>query len=94
MKQIVINKIHGGFNLSHEALTRLCEIKGTLVNQFNIARDDADLLTVVKEMGDKADGLSASLTIVEIPDDVEWQIEEYDGIEWVAEKHRTWGQQS
>ena len=27
---------------------------------------------------------------VEIPDDVEWQIEEYDGSEWIAEKHRIW----
>ena len=29
-------------------------------------------------------------TFVSIPDDVEWQIEEYDGMEWVAEAHRTW----
>lgn len=26
----------------------------------------------------------------EVPDDVQWQIEEYDGREWVAETHRTW----
>jgi hypothetical protein len=30
------------------------------------------------------------LTIVDIPDDIEWQIEEYDGMEWVAEVHRIW----
>jgi hypothetical protein len=30
------------------------------------------------------------LAIVEIPDDVQWIIEENDGMEWVAEKHRTW----
>jgi len=30
------------------------------------------------------------LKIVDIPDGVEWEIEEYDGMEWVAEKHRTW----
>jgi hypothetical protein len=28
--------------------------------------------------------------VVEIPDGVEWEIAEYDGLEWVAEKHRTW----
>jgi hypothetical protein len=28
--------------------------------------------------------------VIEIPDDVEWEVEEYDGLEWVAEKHRTW----
>jgi hypothetical protein len=32
----------------------------------------------------------AELKVVEIPDDVQWQIEEYDGKEWIAEKHRTW----
>jgi hypothetical protein len=37
-----------------------------------------------------ANGAHANLKIVEVPPDVEWQIEEYDGNEWVAEKHRTW----
>ena len=55
-----------------------------------IARDDPFLIQVVEELGKKADGRHAELKIVEIPDDVEWQIEEYDGSEWVAEKHRTW----
>jgi hypothetical protein len=32
----------------------------------------------------------AELKVVESPDDVEWEIEEYDGIEWIAEVHRTW----
>jgi hypothetical protein len=27
---------------------------------------------------------------VEIPGDVSWHIGEYDGVEWVAEDHRTW----
>ena len=35
------------------------------------------------------DGYS-ELKVVEIPDDVEYDIQEYDGNEWVAEKHRTW----
>jgi hypothetical protein len=45
---------------------------------------------VVLELGEAANGRCAELKVVEIPDDVEWQIEEYDGLEWVAEKHRTW----
>ena len=32
----------------------------------------------------------AQLKIVEIPDDVKWIVEEYDGIELIAEVHRTW----
>jgi hypothetical protein len=28
--------------------------------------------------------------VIEIPDDVEWIIVDYDGMEHIAEKHRTW----
>jgi hypothetical protein len=55
-----------------------------------IVRNDPILVQVVKLLGDKANGDYAELQIVEIPDDVNWEIEEYDGREWVAEKHRTW----
>lgn len=54
-------------------------------------RDDPALVQVVEELGDRANGSAASLKVVEIPDDVEWYIEEYDGSEWVSEAHRTWG---
>lgn len=53
-------------------------------------RSDPDLITVIEEMGDAANGWSAEIVIVEIPDDVEWHIGEYDGMEHVAENHRTW----
>lgn len=53
-------------------------------------RDNPILIRVVEELGEKANGNCAQLKIIEIPDGVEWQIEEYDGLEWVAEKHRTW----
>lgn len=55
-----------------------------------IPRDDAALVQVVEELGDAANGKHAVLTVVEIPDGVKWQIEEYDGSEHVAEQHRTW----
>jgi hypothetical protein len=48
------------------------------------------LIQVVEEMGGMANGSFASLKIVEIPNDVNWYIEDYDGHEWVAERHRTW----
>jgi len=56
----------------------------------DMERDDPILIQVVEELGETANGRCASLKIIEIPDDVEWDIEEYDGQEWIAEKHRTW----
>lgn len=55
-----------------------------------IARDDPALVQVVEELGDKANGCYAELAVVEIPDDAKWQIEEYDGLEHIAEAHRVW----
>lgn len=57
---------------------------------YDLKRDDPVLIQVVEELGELANGRHAELKIVEIPDDVKWQIEEYDGLEWVAEQHRTW----
>lgn len=57
----------------------------------DIDRTDPILIDVIEELGsEKASGCCAELKIIEIPDDVDGEIEEYDGREWVAEKHRTW----
>ena len=53
-------------------------------------RTDLLLIEVVEALGDEAGGSHAKLKIVDIPDDIEWILQEYDGWEWVAEKHRTW----
>jgi len=59
-------------------------------HMFYDNRTDPDLVEVVEQLGQKANGMWAVLKIVEVPDDVEWDVTEYDGREWVAEKHRTW----
>jgi len=55
-----------------------------------IDRDDPDLVAVVEQLGTKANALLSTLEIVEIPEDVIWQIKECNGLEHVAEAHRTW----
>lgn len=54
-------------------------------------RRHPDLIKVIKELGEEANGKHSNLKIVEIPDDVDYYIEQNDcGNEWIAEKHRTW----
>lgn len=60
------------------------------IYERDIARDDPALVQAVEELGKKANGDHANLCVVEIPDGVEFTIEEYDGNEHIAEKHRTW----
>jgi hypothetical protein len=60
----------------------------------DIERTDPLLIQVVEELGDKASGKLSKLRVVEIPDGVEWEIDEYDGMETIHEKPRTWGDQA
>jgi hypothetical protein len=62
----------------------------TVFYDRDLARDDPCLVQVVEQLGAVASGRHAELKIVDVPDDVNWYIEEYDGAEWVAERHRTW----
>jgi hypothetical protein len=89
--KIVINTCYGGFGLSKEALALFNERSRTVETyDFVIKRDDPILVEVVEQLGEDASGHFADLKVVEIPDDVEWGIEEDNGHEWIAEKHRTW----
>jgi hypothetical protein len=93
MRKVVINTCFGGFGLSELALVTIAERKRVKVADFSVYdldRDDYDLVTVVEGLGDKANGSHAKLKVVEIPADVQWIIEEYDGVEHIAEVHRTW----
>ena len=56
-----------------------------------LERNDPILVLVVEELGSEANGQYANLSIVDIPEDVRWEIDDYDGMESVEEKHRSWG---
>ena len=64
--------------------------KNKIHSDRDIERSDQDLVLVVEKLGEKANGHHTKLEVVEIPDGIEYTIEEYDGNEHVAEKHRTW----
>lgn len=94
IQRIVINTKHGGFGLSEQASRLFAQRTGITYDHpwadNLIARDDPVLVAIVRELGADANGSYADLKIIEVPYGVDWQIEEYDGVEWVAEKHRTW----
>ena len=69
---------------------RLADNPNDCFTVYDYSRSDQDLVRIVQEMGEAAWGDYAELKIVEIPDDVEWEIDDYDGIETIHEKHRTW----
>jgi len=55
-----------------------------------IKRDDPLLVQVVEELGKEASSWAANLVVVEIPDGVEWEIDDYDGSETIDEVHKSW----
>lgn len=60
------------------------------IPDYERERSHPNLIKVVEELGALANTRFCSLKIIEVPDDVKWHIEEYDGLEHVAEDHRTW----
>ncbi len=58
--------------------------------KYNADRSNLDLIKVIKKLRKKANDTYAKIKIVTIPDGVKWKIEEYDGVEWISELHRTW----
>jgi hypothetical protein len=93
LQYIVINDCYGGFSLSDRGILEYKKLAGITDPSFydrDIPRDDPYLIKVVRELGMGANGSCANLKIVEVPGDVKWIVQEYDGAEWIAEEHRTW----
>ena len=70
------------------AYNKLCSEQ--TIYERDIERHDPALVQAVEELGNNANGAHAELAVVEIPDDVDYIIQEYDGNEHIAEAHRTW----
>jgi len=54
-------------------------------------RTDPDLIAAVEALGDGANGQCAELKVVDIPDGIQYEIDDYDGIETIHEVHKSWG---
>ena len=91
--KIVVNRCYGGFGLSEEAYDFLgLKWDGYYGYAYmpDDKRTDPKLVECVEKLGEKANGKFAKLEVVEIPDDVMWEISSYDGWETIEEKHRSW----
>jgi len=53
-------------------------------------REDPVLIEVVEELGENANGRYSELVVVDIPDGLDYVIDEYDGIETLHERVKCW----
>lgn len=101
MTKVAINCDWGGFSLTTDILARVIELQGLGIgtevngldrtNEYYLSeysnRTNAALCQAILEA--KAKGTNGSLRVVEVPEGVEFVIEDYDGCETVEEVHRT-----
>ena len=100
--KIAINTCYGGFGVSRKVFNELgieWDGYGSLGNKsFGIEdenylawRANRTLIAAIEKVGCKAaSGDLAGIEIVDIPDGVEWTINNYDGIESIHEALRSW----
>ena len=92
--KVAYNNCFGGFGLSKEACRMLSELKGKTIEIYSFddddKRNDADLIKVIEELGECANGMFSDLQIAEIPDGASYEINVYDGNESVVPPRQTW----
>lgn len=88
--KIVINGCYGGYGLSKAAYEELGLEWDDYGFEFIDQRDNPKLVACVEKLGAAASATHAQLYVVEIPDDVDWYISDYDGVESIEETHRSW----
>jgi hypothetical protein len=92
--KVLVNRCYGGFSFSRAAIEE-CRRRGVTLDTYDLEKEvraNPVVVAVVEELGEAANGQHAKLQVVDIPFDGldGWEVEEYDGKEWIAEQHRTW----
>lgn len=53
-------------------------------------RNNNVLIQVIEELKDEASGSFGDIKIIDIPESIEWEIDDYDGVETIRESHMSW----
>lgn len=88
--KLVINRCWGGYCLSKEAYDYLGLKWDNYGYAYTNDRGNPNLIKCVEALGEKANGVFAKLKVVEIPNNVDWYIDDYDGMETIVEEHEVW----
>lgn len=92
MQKIAINTCHGGFSLS-PAVCEILDCQTYDYSGWDSERTDPRLIKAIESVtaqGGDPSGQYAEIKIVEVPDGVEWTLQDYDGVEAIHEEHRVW----
>lgn len=90
IKKVLLNKDYGGFQIYDEVQKEYFSRTGIEISKYcNDKREDEVLIDIVERLGEKANVYS-ELVIVEIPEDLDYIIDDYDGIETLHEKVKEW----
>lgn len=86
--KVLYNTCYGGFNFSKqfvEEFNKRHPDRVKKLEEWHEERIDRNIIALFEEKGsDWSSGVCAKLDVEEIPDDVEFHIREYDGMEGVA----------
>jgi len=100
--KVVINKRFGGFGLTEAVYKELGiewdnfgyisnEDLGIESDNYHKYRSSQRLIDAVEKVGlQKSSGSYSELHIVDIPDDIKWYIDDYDGMETLHKEHQRW----
>lgn len=85
--KVIINSDFGGFGLSpkaYELYKQRVGIENFSEDKWDTEyRDDPVMVSVVEELKEEADDMFSCLEIVNVPDEYDYDIDEYDGLEHV-----------
>ena len=100
VQKVAINVSWGGFSLTTEILARVHELLSTdpnnpdTTNEYFLCRGDKENRTnpalVQAILEARKNGTNGDLKVVEVPEGIDWCIQEHDGWEWVVQVHPTY----